>query len=244
MKLVAYIRVSTQKQGASGLGLEGQIADIAGYARSVNGEVVQTYREIETGRRDDRPQLERAKAHAKRIKARLVIAKLDRLARDVCFVSTLMKGGVDFVCCDNPNANKLTIHLLSAVAEHEAEQISARTKAALRAAKERGIKLGSARPGHWKGREERRLAGAIAGAAIAKEQRDKEALPVYAAAAKVIGPMRDEDASLREMAEALNDAGLTTVRGAAWSAVQVSRLLASGFVPAMIVATVGAVVTN
>lgn len=90
------------------------------------------------------------------IGAKLVVAKLDRLARNVAFMSALMESGVDFVCCDNPYANRLTIHILAAVAEDEARRISERTKAALQAAKRHGVKLGSARPGHWSGREDRR----------------------------------------------------------------------------------------
>ena len=104
----------------------------------------------ETGKRKDRPELAKALAHCRRAKATLVVAKLDRLARNVTFTSALMESGVDFVCCDNPSANRLTIH----------------TKAALSAAKARGVKLGSARPGHWDGREDRRLAG-VKAAAIA-----------------------------------------------------------------------------
>src|SRR5688572_31106229 len=185
MKLIGYTRVSTQKQGASGLGLEGQLSAIHAYAASASGDVVHVYREVESGRRDDRPQLAKAIAHAKRIRGRLVIAKLDRLARDVHFISGLTKARVDFVACDNPVANKLTVHILAAVAEDEAERISQRTKAALAAAKARGVRLGSARPNHWKGMEDRRHVGAAKGAIVAKAKRDADALPIYLPAAKV-----------------------------------------------------------
>jgi DNA invertase Pin-like site-specific DNA recombinase len=233
MKLIGYVRVSTDKQGHSGLGLEAQLAAIQGYAQQQQGEIVQVYREVETGTRDDRPELLKAMAQAKRIRARLVIAKLDRLARDVHFVSGLTKSGVDFVACDNPVANKLTIHILAAVAEDEAERISQRTKAALAAAKARGQLLGSARPGHWEGREEARKAGAAKGSKAAKAKRDNEALPVYLPAAKVAKRLSDEGASLQEIADELNAEGLTTLRGREWNRMQVSRLLQSGLMSAL-----------
>ena len=118
------------------------------------------YTEVESGKLADRPQLARSLSHAKRTKALLVVAKLDRLARNVEFVARVMNSSVDFVACDNPAANRLTLHILAAVAEAEAKAISDRTKTALAAAKARGTKLGSARPGHWEGREDARLAGA------------------------------------------------------------------------------------
>lgn len=225
MKLIGYTRVSTQKQGASGLGLAGQLAAIHSYAAAEAGEIVCVYREVESGRRDDRPELAKAIAHAKRVRGRLVIAKLDRLARDVHFISGLTKAGVDFVACDNPVANRLTIHILAAVAEDEAERISHRTKAALAAAKARGVLLGSSRPDHWQGREKRRLAGAAKGASTAKARRDAEAGPIYAAALRTIKKLTDEGATLREIAAELNSEGLTTVRGLPWNPMQVSRLI-------------------
>ena len=143
-KLVAYFRVSTRKQGESGLGLEAQQSCVADFARYGQHEIIAVYQEIETGKRSDRPELAKAISHAKRAKATLVIAKLDRLARNVHFLSGLMESRVDFVCCDNPNANRLTLHILAAVAEDEARRISERTKAALAAYKARGGS--SARP--------------------------------------------------------------------------------------------------
>jgi DNA invertase Pin-like site-specific DNA recombinase len=145
-KIVAYYRVSTKKQGKSGLGLEGQQTTVAEYVRQHAGNLIAEYVEVETGKSKDRPELLKAIAHAKRSKATLVVAKLDRLARNVAFTSALMESSIDFVACDNPHANRFTIHILAAVAEHEAEQISQRTKAALAAAKRRGVKLGSAPP--------------------------------------------------------------------------------------------------
>lgn len=145
MKYIAYYRVSTQRQGESGLGLEAQQAAVRDFLKGA--EPLQAFTEIESGRNAQRPQLREAIEACKRHKARLVIAKLDRLARNVHFVSGLMESGVDFVAVDNPTATKLTIHILAAVAEDEAERISKRTKEALQAAKKRGKKLGGYRGG-------------------------------------------------------------------------------------------------
>lgn len=142
-KLVPYYRVSTKRQGISGLGLEAQQFAVAEFTRQGQHQVVASYQEVETGKRADRPELAKAILHAKRTKAVLVIAKLDRLARNVHFLSGLMEAGVDFVCCDMPSANRLTLHILAAVAEDEARRISERTKAALAAYKARGGKLGT-----------------------------------------------------------------------------------------------------
>jgi DNA invertase Pin-like site-specific DNA recombinase len=163
------------------------------------------------------------------------------LARNVHLVSGLMESGVDFIACDNPNANKLTVHILAAVAEDEAERISQRTTAALEAAKARGVLLGSSRPNHWKGREDRRQAGAVSGAKAAKIKRDADALPVYAAAAPIAKRLSDEGASLQEIADELNGEGLTTVRGMPWNRMQVSRLLGSVFCASVLAGVVVAV---
>ena len=123
-KFIAYYRVSTQRQGASGLGLEAQKASVIHFVNG-HGELTGDFTEIETGKRSDRPELLKAIAQAKRSGATLVIAKLDRLARNVAFISSLMDSGVDFVACDNPHANRLTIHILAAVAEDEARALAA-----------------------------------------------------------------------------------------------------------------------
>jgi DNA invertase Pin-like site-specific DNA recombinase len=141
-QFVAYYRVSTDRQGQSGLGLEAQQKAVVDHVGRAGGAIVSTFTEVESGKRKDRPELLRALAACRRIGAVLVIAKLDRLARNVHFVSGLMESGVEFVACDNPHANKLMIHILSAFAEHEREVISERTTAALRAAKARGVRLG------------------------------------------------------------------------------------------------------
>ncbi len=171
MKIISYFRVSTKKQGRSGLGLEAQKAAVVSFVRQHDATVLAEYKEIESGKKAKRPKLTEAIGHAKLAKATVVVAKLDRLARNVAFTSALMESGVDFVACDNPHANRLTIHILAAVAEEEGMRISQRTKDALTSARRRGVKLGSARPGHWKGREH--LRGWKRGAAVSGEARSE-----------------------------------------------------------------------
>lgn len=223
--IIAYYRVSTKGQGDSGLGLEAQQAAVEAYARSIGARILATYREVESGKRSDRPELAKALAHARRSKATLVVAKLDRLARNVAFLSALMRSGVDFVACDNPHANKLTVHILAAVAEDEAERISARTKAALQAAKARGMKLGSARPGHWDGKEEARLAGLARGRKVAAKVLSQTATEAYADLAPMMQTWRAEGLTLAGIAQRLNADGHTTRRGKTWNPVQVARVL-------------------
>ena len=139
-KVIAYYRVSTARQGRSGLGLEAQRLAVQTYL--CNQRPLYEFVEVESGTSCDRPQLQAALAACRVHRATLIIAKLDRLARNVAFVSALMDAGVEFLACDFPQANRLTIHILSAVAEHEAKMISERTKAALAAAKARGTRLG------------------------------------------------------------------------------------------------------
>lgn len=140
---VTYLRVSTDKQGRSGLGLEAQRETVTTFAAGRSGTVLAEFVEVESGARSDRPELAAALAAAKRAGATLLIAKLDRLARSVALISTLMEAKVEFVACDFPDASRFVLHLMAAVAEHERELISARTRAALAAAKARGVKLGT-----------------------------------------------------------------------------------------------------
>ena len=144
-KFVSYLRVSTDKQGQTGYGVDAQRAAVASYLNGGDWQLLGEFVEVESGKRNDRPELEKALAACRKQKAKLVIAKLDRLARNVALIANLMDGKVDFVCCDMPQANRLTIHVLAAVAEHEREMISDRTKAGLAAAKARGVKLGGPR---------------------------------------------------------------------------------------------------
>jgi DNA invertase Pin-like site-specific DNA recombinase len=225
VEIIGYLRVSTKKQGESGLGLEGQKTAVEGYARQTGARVGAWYTEVETGKRADRPELSRALSHAKRSKAVLCVAKLDRLARNVAFTSALMDSGVNFVACDNPTANRLTIHILAAMAEHEAEQISKRTKDALAAAKARGTLLGSARPDHWKGHEEARLAGARKAALVSAKIRSRDASEAYSDLLPDVAKLNAQGMSLRAIAEKLNTEGHTTRRGKPWNPVQVARVL-------------------
>lgn len=225
-KIVAYYRVSTKRQGESGLGLDGQTTAVESYTAGVGGKVVAAYREVESGKNNARPELAKAIAHAKRIKGRLVIAKLDRLARNVAFVANLMESSVDFVACDNPHANRLTIHILAAVAEDEARRISERTKAALAAARARGTLLGTHRPGHFIGTtEQHRRAAAVARKAAAAAHA-AAAEPLYSEVRPVIASMQSGGSSLQAIADALNAQGFTTLRGAAWNKMQVARVAA------------------
>lgn len=216
--LIPYYRVSTRKQERSGLGLEGQQAAVAHYAGSQGAQILAQYTEVESGKRADRPQLAKAIAHAKRARATLVVAKLDRLARNVAFTSALMESGVDFVACDNPHANRLTIHILAAVAEDEARRISERTKDALEAAKRRGVKLGAARPECRNLTDKARRKGNTASAAVVKQQADEAYVD-----------LRDFFAALRpafsfqQIADILNMRGERTRRGKPWTDVAVLR---------------------
>jgi len=225
MNLIAYYRVSTKQQGASGLGLEAQKSAVEAHAKRTGATIQAEYTEVEPGKLADRPKLAAAIAHARRAKAKLAIAKLDRLARNVAFLSALMDSGCDFVACDNANANRLTIHILAAVAEDEARGISERTKAALAAAKARGTVLGSNRPGHWQGREEARLEGARKGSAVSAEVRHQKALAAVADLVPQMKELRGKGQSLADIAAHLNTNGQQTSRGSLWTATAVKRVL-------------------
>src|SRR6516225_4047561 len=207
--IIGYQRVSTRKQGESGLGLEAQEAVIRAYAGQKGEAVIGMYTEVESGRHSDRQQLARALAHARRSRATLVVAKLDRLSRNVAFLSALLESKADFLACDNPHANKLTIHLLAAVAEHEAEMIAARTKVALAAYKARGGKLGAELP------QCRNLTPeAVAkGRQRSREVRATAAREAYVDLRPVMMELREAGRSLQGIADELNQQGHTTRRG-------------------------------
>ena len=204
---VGYIRVSTDRQAASGLGLDAQRTAIEQYAARQGREIVEIYVETESGKLKDRPRLNAALAHCRKAKATLVIAKLDRLARNVAFVSALMETGTEFVAVDAPFANRLMIHVLAAVAEWEREQISERTRAALAAAKARGVKLGT----H----------GVVLGA-MKRAEADRFAVQVRPA---FLEARNAGCVSLREFAAYLTAVGTPTPKGANWHASNVSLLL-------------------
>jgi DNA invertase Pin-like site-specific DNA recombinase len=210
---VAYLRVSTQRQGRSGLGLEAQRHAVAEHARAQGSPIIREYVEVESGKRQDRPQLEAALRDCKRTGAKLLVAKLDRLSRNAAFLLTLQDSKVPFVCADNPNANELTVGLLAVIAQDEARRISERTKAALAAAKRRGVKLGGKRNGSgWKARNQRLGSEAIAARANAFAQDLREVLAD-------IGP-----GSLRRVASELQRRNIRTPRGGTWTAAAVHRL--------------------
>jgi DNA invertase Pin-like site-specific DNA recombinase len=217
-KFVSYLRVSTQRQGKSGLGLEAQREAVSAYLNGGSWSLVEEVLEVESGKRNDRPQLARALSLCRIHGARLLVAKLDRLARNVAFISTLMESGVDFEAVDLPQANKLTVHIMAAMAEHEAAMISARTKAALTAAKARGTKLGGQR------RNSSRIhsKGCVASIQVRREKASRRATDLL----PMIESIRsDGNSSLRGIAAALNQRGVPTARGGEWSATQVQRLL-------------------
>lgn len=216
-RIVAYYRVSTARQGQSGLGLDAQRTSVEGYARQEGKVIVAEFVEVESGKRDDRPELGKAIRAVEIMGAKLVIAKLDRLSRNAAFLLTLRDSGVPFVAADMPDACHLTVSILAVIAEHERKAISERTKAALAAAKARGQRLGhvaTLRPGVA---QERAVEAA---SAKARER-----------AAKVAGlveAIREETGaiSLRALARELTGRGILTAQGKAeWSAVQVARVL-------------------
>ena len=213
-RFVAYYRVSTARQGQSGLGLEAQRKAVADYG----GTLLREYVEVESGgRADNRPQLHAALAHARATGATVIVAKLDRLSRNVAFIAALMDSGVDFLAADMPMANRLTVHILAAVAEHEREMISARTKAALAAAKARGTRLGNPN-----GARALQGLGNAAGVAALRAKADRHAGQVM----PVVDAIRTEGiVSLNGIARELNARGVLAARGGVWNASRVRNLL-------------------
>jgi DNA invertase Pin-like site-specific DNA recombinase len=217
-RFVSYLRVSTARQGASGLGLEAQRAAVAAHLNGGDWTLLREIVEIESGKRNDRPALAEALRLCRQQKATLVIAKLDRLARNVHFISGLMESGVEFLAVDMPSANRFVVHILAAVAEQEAEAISKRTKAALAAAKERGTVLG--------GRRVSAERFAKIGAA-ARQTFSAQAAKGRAQVLSVIEEIQGQGiATLRAIAAELNARMVDAPRGGQWSAVQVRRVIA------------------
>ncbi|GBQ90838.1 DNA resolvase [Acetobacter nitrogenifigens DSM 23921 = NBRC 105050] len=211
---VTYFRVSTARQGASGLGIEAQQASVSAYVDQTGGKVLATFTEIESGKKNDRPKLMEAMERCRLTGATLLIAKLDRLSRDAHFLLGLEKAGVEFVAADMPNANRLTVGIMALVAQQEREAISARTKAALGAAKARGQKLGGYREGARK-----------VDYRLSVESRQKAAEAFRASVGPMASGLHSEGLSLRQIAARLTDQGIRTSKGGQWTAAAVSRLL-------------------
>ena len=209
-----YYRVSTQKQGASGLGLDAQRAAVCAFVADP-AQLGTEYVEIESGKKNQRPQLLAAIAEARRVGATLLIAKLDRLSRNAGFIFALRDSGVDFVCCDMPDANTLTVGLFAVIAQHERETISKRTKDALAAKKARGATLGT--PANF-------TAAVIAHgqATMQANARDHQA---NRQAARLAELLRAKGHTLQQVADELNQAGYRTRRGRSFHPTTVQRLL-------------------
>ena len=205
---VAYYRVSTARQGRSGLGLDAQREAVSAFLQASGGNLAHEFTEIETGKLANRPQLNMAMAAAKKIKGRLIIAKLDRLARNAAFVLNLMESGIDFVAADMPYANKLTVQIMAAFAEFERDQISKRTRDALAAAKARGATLGAN------------------GGKLAK-QHEKAAEERAMGLRTIISAVKEEGHStVRAVCEQLNHRGIPSPAGGRWHLSSTHRLLA------------------
>jgi len=218
-KLIAYHRVSTAKQGSSGLGLEAQKAAIEGYASKTGGVVLRSFTEIESGKNDSRPQLQEALQLARVTRATLVIAKLDRLSRNAAFLLTLRDSGVKFVAADMPEANNLTVGIMALVAQEEREAISRRTREALQAAKARGTKLGNP---NGAAAIRRAGKGNAAGVEALKEQAQARAEMLRPV---VLSLQAQGVVSLGALADALNGGGYQTPRGGTWHKASVKNLL-------------------
>lgn len=213
-QFVTYYRVSTQRQGASGLGLEAQRQTVEQYLTRSSGAALASFTEVETGKGSNalekRPQLRLALETCKKTGATLLIAKLDRLARNVHFVSGLLETTVDFVAADMPNANKVMIQMYAVMSEWERDQISERTKAALAAAKARGVILGATGPTNLKN---------------CNDQRQQKAREFRERLYPVLDGMATQGLSRRCMVERLNELGIKAPMGGAWSSGQVQRIL-------------------
>ena len=219
-KYIAYYRVSTDKQGRSGLGLEAQKNSVKTYVARDGGVITDSYTEVSSGRDNNREELQRALKAAMLKKCIIVIAKLDRLSRNRRFLMELSESSAKFVCCDMPEANSLTIGMMAVMADYETQVISERTKAALQAAKARGVKLGNPRLDECRNTDTTAANTVrIAQAAV----RNTSLLEIIKEIEYEHGKM-----SLRAIAKQLNDAGYTAPRGGKFSAAQVSKVIKSG----------------
>ena len=215
-RYVAYYRVSTQKQGLSGLGLGAQKQAVSDFLSQFGGEVMAEFVEVESGKRSDRPEFTKAADYAELANATVLVAKLDRLSRDLHFITSLQKRGIQFKLADLPEIDQLTIHILAAMAEHEARMISVRTKQAMQIAKQRGVVMGNPLLAIQRNRD----------VSAANTQRVKAQQDWQAKVLKVITHLEVSEAltTCKAIATALNTRGLTTARGAKFSIPIVSRL--------------------
>ena len=211
-KAVSYLRVSTVRQGESGLGLEAQRDSVARYLAGIGATLVREFEEVETGKGsnalDKRPKLRDAIALAKKQKAILVIAKLDRLARNVHFISGLMETGIEFRCCDFPTADRTMLHMYAVMAEHEGRRISQRVSEALQAKKRRGETVGNA-----------------ASLVPMNGVRSTQAAEFAAKLQPMLSGLMAKKLNQRAMVSELNSVGIKTARGGEWSLVQLQRVL-------------------
>lgn len=224
--MVGYFRVSRASQGADGLGMAAQKAAVDRHVENNGCELIASYSEVETGKKHDlvnRPALRKAIAHAKRSRAILVVAKLDRLLRSTVVCSMLKTSGVRFQACDQPHANELTIDILAAVAEDEVRRIAARTSSALQALKAQGVALGSHRP---ECANNLKADAAKVGREMGARRVKALATEAYADILESMLEMRQGGATLQAVADDLNAQGQTTRRGATWTPTQVARVLA------------------
>jgi DNA invertase Pin-like site-specific DNA recombinase len=218
MKIVTYIRVSTDKQGRSGLGLEAQKAAIAAYTKTANAVTVAEYQEVESGTNNARPELQKALKMARVTGAKLVIAKLDRLSRNAAFLLNLQESNVAFVACDMPEANALTVGIMAVMAQAEAKAISDRTRAAMQAAKARGMTFGNPN-----GADALRRAGRGNSATCAAQK--ERALARAHDLSDVLEDLETNGfATLNAQANELNRRGIKTPRGGRWHPSSVSNL--------------------
>jgi DNA invertase Pin-like site-specific DNA recombinase len=216
MKYVAYFRVSTVKQGRSGLGMDAQRKMVSDFVAANGGEIVSEYAEIESGKNDNRPELMKAMKHASLVNARLLVGKLDRLSRDLNFITSLQKSNIEFQIADMPGCDSFTIHIFGAMAQKEREMISARTKAGLAAAKARGVKLGTNNL-----KPEMIHEASAKGVMIRRQNADTFAARVR----PVIEAMLAQGRSLRSVAGELDSLGVQTARGGAWTATAVKNAI-------------------
>jgi DNA invertase Pin-like site-specific DNA recombinase len=219
MKIVAYQRVSTARQGTSGLGLDAQTRAIDEYVAARRAKVIGTFREVESGKLNSRPELTKALHLCKVTGATLLISKLDRLSRNAAFLLTLRDSGVKFIAADMPDANDLTVGVMALVAQQEREAISKRTREALAAAKARGVKLGN--PNGSRALRKARTGNAASLMQI-QAQADERARDL----GPIVEDLRKHGMdSLGSLSKALNDRGLLTPRGGRWHKSSVRLLL-------------------